>query len=91
MILDLMLGMVTNTIMLLLNGLPNIPPLDSTITNSVQIITNYASNAVGFVSYLFTPPLLIFILTTSIILINFSVIYNTVMWVLRKIPFIAID
>lgn len=91
MIFDYFVGMVTTTIMLFFSYLPSLPAMDSSVTSGIDTIVGYITQAVSFVSYLLTPALLTFTITVSIVLINFSLIYNTVMWVLRKIPFIAIE
>lgn len=66
---------------------PSIPQMDSSIITGVNTMTGYLVGSVAFVAYLFTPALLIFILSSTIVILNFDFFYSVTMWVIRKLPF----
>lgn len=90
MILLALITMVLFTIKLMFLPLPNVPGLDSSITDAVGYVTDLINNAAGFVSYIFTPPLITFIIVSTILLFNMDTAYKAVMWTLGKIPWINI-
>lgn len=71
--------------------LPNIPEMPNVVKDGVDLIFSYMVSITGFVAYLMTPPLLVFILTGTIVMLSWSLIYNGFMWVIRKLPVVGIE
>jgi hypothetical protein len=82
--------MVLDLIKLPFLVVPNLPPMASAVTSGVSIITGYLVSAAGFVGYIFSPALLIFILTGLVLIYNMDFLYRVVMWTLGKFPGINI-
>lgn len=82
--------MVLFLIKLLLLPIPNLPGLPEEIEAATGVITDYVNNAVGFVSYIITPGLLVFMFTAMILVFNLDIAYKAIMWTLGKIPWINI-
>lgn len=70
---------------------PSLPQMPEEITSAITTVFSYLVGATNFVSWLLTPQLLVFIVSTSILILTFDTVYGMVMWVLRKIPYLGIE
>ena len=90
MIFEFLIGTLITLFIWPILLIPALPPLDSTIENSVRSIFPYFTNGFSFVAYLMTPQLLGFIVVSSIAIWQFDNIYSIGLYVIRKMPFINI-
>lgn len=86
MIIQLILTTISAVVRFIFGVLPSLPPAPVWLTDTLDTFVTSVSVAIGFISYVFTPTIFIFVLVTSVAIINFEYIYNTVLWVLRKLP-----
>ena len=85
MITESILDVFKGTVQFILNLLPNIPSFPDGILNGINYLQNIASGVMGLVSYLLTPPVVIFVFTAVIILLNFDNVYKLASWFWHKV------
>jgi len=90
MILTFMVSIFLGMIRAGLIVIPDLPSISEEIIGGTEIVINYIADAAGFVSYIFTPGLIIFILTATTLLFNFDTAYKAFMWGVSKIPWVNI-
>lgn len=86
MIIEFFLNSVASVLKLIFGILPSLPPMPEWITDFTVLISDFIIGGIFFVSYLLTPQLLIFLITTLVVITQFDIIYHGVLWVLRKLP-----
>lgn len=80
MITEAILSIFTAIIEFLLNLLPNVPSMDSTILAGLNYIRDLIVGVVGLISYIESPLILIFAFTAILIVLNFDNIYKLAKW-----------
>lgn len=73
-----------------LGVIPNLPAMDSNITNSLNYASTVLTNGVGFVKYFYGGAFFNVIIGIGILLINFDVLWNTAFFIIRKIPMLGV-
>jgi len=86
MIIEFLLSVVAGFVKLVLGILPNIPAMPAWIDDSLDTVLNTVAQGVSILSYLYTPQIFIFILSTALVVLNFEQAYHAIMWVVRKLP-----
>lgn len=71
--------------------MPDLPPLDPTISALSDQMIGLISQGVNVLVYLLTPTLYFAVIATIIALFAFEHVYHAVLWVLRKIPGLGIN
>ena len=87
MIIEFILNTVTNVIQSVLGILPDLPAMPAWITDYTDILVSIITAPLEIMAYILTPAILIFVLTTTLVVFNFEIVYHAVMWVVRKLPF----
>lgn len=85
MIIQAILDIFRVTIDFLLGILPNIPSFPEGILDSFEYITDLVVSVMGLLAYVLTPVILIFGLTSVLVLLNFDNVYKAVLWFLHKV------
>ena len=88
-LLDLLLSFLT----MLLSGVGNIPALPEQILTIFQTVINYMVSGIDLLGLFIGPTALTFIgvcLDVIIAMNLFYFVYSSVMWVIKKIPFLGI-
>jgi len=65
--------------------LPSIPQMPEGLQSAFDTIENTIGGVVGVIAYIYTPPVLLFLLTFVLAILGFEFIYKFVLWVLHKI------
>lgn len=79
---------ITNYIFSIFDGLPQVPvQIVSVVDNFYSLVRNALNLLAVFVSF----NVLRVIIPIVIVIINLENLYSLVMWILRKIPFVAIE
>jgi len=86
MIIEFVLSVVAGFVKAVFGILPNIPPMPAWVDTSLDTVIDVVIGGVGLVSYLYSPQIFIFVLTTSLVVLNFEHVYHAAMWVIRKLP-----
>lgn len=73
-----------------LGVIPNLPAMDSNITNALSYVSTVMTNGVGFVKYIFGGTFFNVVVGIGILLINFDVLWNTAFFIIRKIPMLGV-
>jgi len=80
---------ILNVFQFLIQGilflLPNLPQMPGNIAGAMDSIVNTIGGTVGIISYIYTPPVFIFIFTFIVAILSFDSIYKLALWVLHKI------
>ena len=84
-VLDALFSFIFNIV-----SVPNIEGLSDFLSSSINTLFGYIQNSLGLLFVFIRPSTFIVALTTAIALINLEHIWNFVIWVLKKIPFIGI-
>jgi len=85
MITEAILNVIRSTVEFLLGLLPNIPQFPAGVLDGVGTITSSVGSVMGIIAYVFTPALLLFGLTSALVLLNFDNIFKAVLFFLHKI------
>lgn len=90
MILNIIFGIITDVIISIFSILPTLPDMPEVIITSVDWAIDLIVGTVSLFNQIYSPPLFVAIVTISFGLIAFENIYHTIMWILKKIPMLAI-
>lgn len=85
MITEAILNGFYGVVTFILGLLPNLPQMPTVIANGTQSFVQTVSDTVGVVSYLYTPPLLIFSFVLFVAVLNFDAIYKLSLWIYHKV------
>lgn len=85
MITEAILNVFRFTMDFLLSVVPSIPSFPSGILSSLTYLNTLVGSVVGFVAYLFTPTLTVFIFTSILVLLNFDNVYKLALWFWHKV------
>lgn len=86
MITSVILQALFGMVQIILWIFPDVPPMPEGIVSGTDYIIALIGQMIGVVSYILSPTILIFSLTTILIIINFESIYHLLQWVVRKLP-----
>lgn len=90
MIIEFLLSVLVGFIKLVLGILPNVPATPDAVLNGGNFITSTISSVISVLSMLLTPVLLGACVVIILGMLNFTWIYHSVMWVIRKLPVLNI-
>lgn len=90
MIFEALLNMLTTTLTTLFSPLPALPDVPEAFTTATDAVIGTLAQGVYLLRYIFSTELLNLSLGILIAVFIFERGYNTIMFVLRKIPFINI-
>jgi len=86
MILEFVLSVVGTVLRALFGVLPDLPEAPAWLTTTLDTFIGSVMSGVAFVSYIMTPTIFIFVLSTFLVLLNFEYIYHLVLWIIKKLP-----
>ena len=89
MILEVLLNFI-KSLLFFVFGWINIPSLPQALEESLSDFLDIVFGNLSVLGFFIRPATLSIIIPLSIVLINFDKIYNFVMFILRKIPFLDI-
>lgn len=69
----------------------DIPKLPQNVTDSADTYINLVGSAASFVGWIFTPALLVFIFSMTLVMLNFNLVVSSIFWAARKLPFLKLD
>lgn len=90
MIFELIFQVLITVIKGVFGILPNLPPMSETVTNAGDAIIGLIDQPIRFLKYIYGPILLNAIFATIIILFNFEKIFYSLMFIVKKLPFLNI-
>lgn len=90
MIFEAILNMFTTLIQTFFSVLPSLPEAPPELTTASDAILSYAGSGVYFLRYLFSDVLLGICLSVFVAVLVYERGHSTIMYVLKKIPFINI-
>lgn len=90
MIFEAIFNMLATTLTTIFSALPSLPEAPSGLQTAGDSIIGYLAPGIYIMRYIFTTPLLNIALGIFLAVLIFERGYTTIMFVLRKIPFINI-
>ena len=91
MILEYIFNIIIDFISYIFNLLPNLPDFPSNISNSINSYLDLIFNNAGLVGLFIPLSLTRILLALTISLVGFKLLYDLIMWVVRKIPFLGME
>lgn len=85
MITEAILNIFQTVVQALLFLLPNIPQISNDLLNGITAFTDTVVDVIGVISYLYTPAMLVFVITLFIAVLWFDNIYGFVLWLYHKV------
>lgn len=85
MVLDALFSFIFNLV-----SIPTIDGLSEFLSSVISTFFGFVNNSLGLLFIFIRPSTFVLALTTAVALINLEHIWNFVMWVLKKIPFLGI-
>ena len=89
MIPDVLIGFTLLGFNIIVDILPALPATPEVVLNATDVIFTYLSQAVSFLSYLYTPVFLIAIFGLTVFYFGFEFIVRLITWILRIFSEIA--
>lgn len=90
MILETLINLLLSLIKFCFGWL-NLPAFPTEFTDIINDFLDLIFNNVSLLGFFIRPATLQILVPALIVVLNFEKIYNFVMWILRKIPFLNID
>lgn len=89
MIIEKILDLIYNLINVLM--VFQVPSLGETSSNITDLLSTASSSCIGFIDLFIPWNVVKVLIPIAIVIINAEHIYNFIMWVLRKIPFLGMS
>lgn len=90
MIFNFIFDIILKFLLSVFSILPSLPEMPEEIVTAVQWGLDLIAGTVSLFNQIFSPPLFIAMITVSFGLIIFENVYHLVMWIVKKIPMLAI-
>ena len=71
--------------------LPSLPPVPAAISDGGGAITDFIAQGMSVIQALLSPALTVAVFTIMIAILAFEHIYHGILWILRKIPGLALN
>lgn len=91
MIIQGLLELIIFMIEFIFNLIPNIPPMPSSISNTLSHVTDIITSNLGLMEVAIRPSTIQIILPLLIVILNLEHIWNFTWWIMKKIPFLNIS
>jgi hypothetical protein len=91
MIVNTMYNLIYNLVSWQMSILPSIPALPQEYITMMNSYIDIMMSGIGLIRYVYSNSLFNFIIGLGIALLGFDYAYSMIMWILRKIPFVAIE
>lgn len=91
MILETLFGPIFSGLQGILSIIPQIPDFPEELTNAIDNFFNLLFSNSGLVGFFVPMNLILIALPLALAIINFERIYNFIIWIVKKLPFFAID
>lgn len=86
MIVEFLLRAVIDTLNVIFSALPQLPSMPSWVSEYTTDFIALLIAPIQILAYILTPTILIFVLTSALVIFNFEIAYKSIMWVVRKLP-----
>ncbi len=90
MIIDKFIEIIFGAIMLPFVLIPGLPPMPDAVTNGSATIIGLITDPANLLTMIYTAPLLIAVVAIALAIMSMETAWFTVLWILKKIPFINI-
>jgi hypothetical protein len=90
MILEAIISALTGMLKLIFGIFPDLPDIPTAVSDGGDWAVDTIGGAMGFMTVLYSAPLLVAIVVLLVALLAFDQIYWLVLWVLKKIPILGI-
>lgn len=90
MILEVLLSIIFGISVLLFGFLPNVPAMPTEIVTAGEWVINQVIQVGSILRWIYGSTLLSVIITTLVVLFTFEYAYRSILWTVKKIPFIDV-
>lgn len=91
MIIEAILNLLVGVIKLAFSIIPDLPQLPSSALSVVDQVFGYISSGIGIASVFIDMNFVRVMIPLLIVVVNFDKVYDLIMFVLRKIPFLGVQ